>query len=187
VTSDGVTYPLDFPFIVLATQNPVEHEGTYRLPEAQLDRFLFKIEIDYPSLKEEVKILEGVSKNQITNNLDDINVIISKEELLEFRNLISQVRVDANLMKYIAILVENTRKNPNLYLGASPRASIGILNASKAIAAMRQRDFVTPDDIRFVLYPVISHRIVLTPEREMEGLTVKDVIKEIIEHIEIPR
>lgn len=187
ITSDGTTYPLDFPFIVLATQNPVEHEGTYRLPEAQLDRFLFKIEIGYPSLKEEVKILEGVSSNKITNNLDDINVIISKEELLEFRTLISQVRIDANLMKYIAILVENTRKNSNLYLGASPRASIGILNASKAIAAMRGRDFVTPDDIRFVVYPVISHRVVLTPEREMEGLSVKDVIKEIIEHIEVPR
>jgi len=187
VTADGTTYQLDYPFIVLATQNPVEHEGTYRLPEAQLDRFLFKIEIGYPSVKEEVKILEGVSKNIINNNLDDVNVIISKEELREFRHLISQVRIEANLMKYIAILVENTRKNPNLYLGASPRASIGILNASKAIAAMRGRDFVTPDDIRFVVYPVISHRVVLTPEREMEGLMVKDVIKEIIEHIEVPR
>lgn len=187
VTADGTTYQLDYPFIVLATQNPVEHEGTYRLPEAQLDRFLFKIEIGYPSVKEEVKILEGVSKNIINNNLDDVNVIISKEELREFRHLISQVRIGANLMKYIAILVENTRKNPNLYLGASPRASIGILNASKAIAAMRGRDFVTPDDIRFVVYPVISHRVVLTPEREMEGLMVKDVIKEIIEHIEVPR
>ena len=187
VTSDGITYPLDFPFIVLATQNPVEHEGTYRLPEAQLDRFLFKIEISYPSLKEEVKILEGVSNNLITNNLNDINVIISKEELQEFRALINKVRMDENLLKYIAILVENTRKNSSLYLGASPRASIGILNASKAIAAMRGRDFVTPDDIRYVVYPVISHRVVLTPEREMEGLLVKDVIKEIIEQIEVPR
>jgi MoxR-like ATPase len=187
VTADGTTYQLDYPFIVLATQNPVEHEGTYRLPEAQLDRFLFKIDIGYPSVQEEVKILEGVSKNIINNNLDDVKVIISKEELMEFRHLISQVRIEANLMKYIAILVENTRKNPNLYLGASPRASIGILNASKAIAAMRGRDFVTPDDIRFVVYPVISHRVVLTPEREMEGLMVKDVIKEIIEHIEVPR
>jgi MoxR-like ATPase len=187
VTADGTTYQLDYPFIVLATQNPVEHEGTYRLPEAQLDRFLFKIDIGYPTVQEEVKILEGVSKNIINNNLDDVKVIISKKELRDFRHLISQVRTETNLMKYIAIIVENTRKNPNLYLGASPRASIGILNASKAIAAMRGRDFVTPDDIRFVVYPVISHRVVLTPEREMEGLLVKDVIKEIIEHIEVPR
>ena len=187
VTSDGTTYPLDYPFIVLATLNPVEHEGTYRLPEAQLDRFLFKIDIDYPSIKEEVKILEGVSNNVISNNLDDVQVIISKEELQAFRKLIRQIRVEPKLMKYIAMIVENTRKNPNLYLGASPRASIGILNASKSIAAMRGRDFVTPDDIRFVVYPVISHRVVLTPEREMEGLLVKDVIKEIIEHIEVPR
>ncbi len=187
VTADGTTYPLDYPFIVLATQNPVEHEGTYRLPEAQLDRFLFKIDIGYPSVKEEIKILEGVSNNVISNNLDDVQVIISKEELQEFRKLIRQIRVEPNLMKYIAMIVENTRKNQNLYLGASPRASIGILNASKSIAAMRGRDFVTPDDIRFVVYPVISHRVVLTPEREMEGLLVKDVIKEIIEHIEVPR
>ena len=187
VTADGTTYTLDYPFIVLATQNPVEHEGTYRLPEAQLDRFIFKIDIDYPSLQEEVKILEGVSNNIISNNLDDVNTVIFKDELQEFRQLIRQVRVEPNLMKYIAMIVENTRKNPNLYLGASPRASIGILNASKAIAAMRGRDFVTPDDIRFVVYPVISHRVVLTPEREMEGLLVKDVIKEIIEHIEVPR
>lgn len=187
VTADGTTYKLDYPFIVLATQNPVEHEGTYRLPEAQLDRFLFKIEIGYPSVKEELQILEGVSKNIISNNLDDVNIIISKDELMDFRKQIRQVRVEPNLMKYIAMIVENTRKNPNIYLGASPRASIGILNASKAIAAMRGRDFVTPDDIRFVVYPVISHRVVLTPEREMEGLMVKDVIKEIIEHIEVPR
>jgi MoxR-like ATPase len=187
VTADGTTYALEYPFIVLATQNPVEHEGTYRLPEAQLDRFLFKIDIGYPSFKEEVHILNGVSKNVINNNFDDVKVIISKEELRTFRNLISEVRVETNLMKYIALLVSNTRKNPNLYLGASPRASIGILNASKAIAAMRGRDFVTPDDIRFVVYPVVSHRVVLTPEREMEGLLVKDVIKEIIEQIEVPR
>lgn len=187
VTADGQTYALEFPFIVLATQNPVEHEGTYRLPEAQLDRFLFKIDIGYPSTKEEVKILEGVSSNRISNNLDDVETIISKNELAEFRGLIQKVRIEAKLLKYIADIVENTRKNPNLYLGASPRASIGILNASKAIAAMRGRDFVTPDDIRFVVYPVVCHRIVLTPEREMEGVLVKDVVKEIIEHIEVPR
>ena len=187
VTADGKTYELEYPFIVLATQNPVEHEGTYRLPEAQLDRFLFKIDIGYPSLKEEVEILNGVSSSQISNDLDDLKVVIKKKDLKEFSDLVKQVRVDPKLMKYIAMIVENTRKNPNLYLGASPRASIGILNASKAIAAIRGRDFITPDDIRFVVYPVICHRIVLTPEREMEGLLVKDVVKEIIDQIEVPR
>lgn len=187
VTVDGTTHKLSFPFIVLATQNPVEHEGTYKLPEAQLDRFLFKADVHYPSIEEEVLILEGVSNRTISSNLDDVRVILSKAELMEFRNLVKQIKVEANLIKYIAQLVENTRKNPNLYLGASPRASIGILNSAKALAATRGRDFVTPDDIRHVTYPVLSHRIVLTPEKEMEGLKTTDIVKDIIAQIEIPR
>lgn len=187
VTVDGTTYPLDFPFIVLATQNPVEHEGTYKLPEAQLDRFLFKIEVDYPNLEEEIEILERVSSNTINNDLSDVKSILSVSDLKTLRTLVRKVHVEKNLLKYIAQLVENTRTNQQLYLGASPRASIGILNASKAIAAMRGRDFITPDDIRQATYPVLSHRVVLTPEKEMEGISTKSVIKDIIEQIEIPR
>lgn len=187
VTVDGQRYALDFPFIVLATQNPVEHEGTYKLPEAQLDRFLFKVNVNYPTIEEEIDILEGVSGNRITANLDDIRVVISKGELKSFRDQVRQIRAEANLIRYIVQLVENTRTNPDLYLGASPRASIGILNSSKALAAIRGRDFITPEDIREVTYPVLAHRVVLTPEREMEGKTTDTVIKEIIEQIEVPR
>lgn len=187
VTIDGNTYFLDFPFIVLATQNPVEHEGTYKLPEAQLDRFLFKIDVNYPSFEEEIRILEGVSSHRISADLSDVHKVISRDELKKFRSIVRDIKVEANLLQYIARLVENTRQNASLYLGASPRASIGILNASKAIAAMRGRDFITPDDIRYVTFPVLSHRLVLTPEREMEGLKTSDVVKDIIEQIEIPR
>jgi len=187
VTIDGLCYKLDAPFIVLATQNPVEHEGTYKLPEAQLDRFLFKIDVDYPSMEEEVRILEGVTTQKINSNLDEINVVLTKDELADFRNLVKQIRIESNLINYIVQLVENTRKNPDLFLGASPRASIGILNASKALAAIRGRDFITPEDIREVTYPVLSHRVVLTPEREMEGVNTAEIIKEIIEQIEVPR
>jgi MoxR-like ATPase len=187
VTIDGKTMKLDFPFVVLATQNPVEHEGTYKLPEAQLDRFLFKINVSYPTLEEEIQILDGVAGKRISNNLDDVAVVLSKSELKDFREQVTNIRAEANLLRYIVQLVENTRNNPDLYLGASPRASIGILNASKALAALRGRDFITPDDIREVTYPVLTHRVVLTPEREMEGIKPEEIIKEIIEKIEVPR
>lgn len=187
VTIDGNAYSLDFPFIVLATQNPVEHEGTYKLPEAQLDRFLFKIEVDYPKLEEEIEILERVSTGQIGGDLSDVKKILDVKDLKKLRDDIRQVRVEKNLLKYIASLVENTRENAQLFLGASPRASIGILNASKALAAIKGRDFITPDDIRQATFPVLNHRVVLTPEKEMEGISTKDVIKDIIEQIEVPR
>jgi len=187
VTIDGTCYDLDFPFIVLATQNPVEHEGTYKLPEAQLDRFLFKINVDYPKLDEEVKILEGVATRLITSDLGDVQKVLTREELRTFRNQIKEIKAEPNLLKYIVQLVENTRTNPDLFLGASPRASIGVLNGSRALAAMRGRDFITPDDIREVTFPVLAHRVVLTPEREMEGKSSSDVIQQIIENIEVPR
>jgi MoxR-like ATPase len=187
ITADGQTYALEPPFVVLATQNPVEHEGTYKLPEAQLDRFLFKVEVDYPSLDEEVKILEEVANLRITNDLSDVKSIISRSELSAFKELVTKIRVETHLLEYIAKLVENTRENPDLYLGASPRASIGILNSAKALSALRGRDFITPDDIREVTIPVLNHRVVLSPEREMEGTKTKQIIKEIIEQIEVPR
>jgi len=187
VTSDGITYKMDEPFIVLATQNPVEQEGTYRLPEAQLDRFLFKIEVDYPKLEDETKIIADyhASKNKI--DITAVAGVMNASEVKEYREKVGSVHIDANLISYIAKIVNQTRNNSSLYLGASPRASLAILTSSKAIAAMRGRDFVTPDDIKFVTAHVLKHRVILTPEKEMEGITTKDVIKGIVEKIEVPR
>lgn len=187
ITIDGNKYNMDLPFIVLATQNPVEQEGTYRLPEAQLDRFLFKIDIDYPNLEEEVEILEREQKLQGGLKIDQITAHLTKEQIVKFQELVEQVIIESHLMKYIADMIVNTRNNPFLYLGASPRASIAILKASKAFAAMSGRDFVTPEDIKRAAVPVLQHRVIVTPEREMEGVTTKQIINQIIEAVEIPR
>ncbi|MBA3972549.1 MAG: MoxR family ATPase [Bacteroidetes bacterium] len=187
ITVDGKTYHLPPPFVILATQNPVEQEGTYRLPEAQLDRFLFKIEVDYPSLEDETKIISDYHARKNSIDLSAIQGVMNASEVKEYRDKVSLVHIDANLISYIAKIVNQTRNNASLYLGASPRASLAILTSSKAIAAMRGRDFVTPDDVKFVATPVLKHRVILTPEKEMEGITTKDVIKQIIEKIEVPR
>lgn len=187
ITIDGNKYKMDLPFIVLATQNPVEQEGTYRLPEAQLDRFLFKIDIDYPNLDEEIEILEREQKLQGGLKTDQITSHLSKKQIVKFQGLVEQVIIESHLMKYIADMIVNTRNNPFLYLGASPRASIAILKASKAFAAMNGRDFVTPEDIKRAAVPVLQHRVIVTPEREMEGVTTKQIINQIIEAVEIPR
>ncbi|MGZ4048744.1 MAG: AAA family ATPase [Bacteroidia bacterium] len=187
ITVDGKTYHLNAPFIVLATQNPIEQEGTYRLPEAQLDRFLFKIEVDYPSLDDETKIIADYHARKNTIDINSVNGVMHAADVKEYRSKVSQIHIDPNLISYIAKIVNQTRTNSSLYLGASPRASLAILTSSKAIAAMRGRDFVTPDDIKFVAGSVLKHRIMLTPEKEMEGVTTKEVIKQIIEKIEIPR
>lgn len=187
ITADGTTYVLDKPFIVIATQNPIEQEGTYRLPEAQLDRFLFKINIDYPNLNEEIAILQKENELQNKDKLATIAQVLSQSEIIHYQSLIKQVLIEPQLMEYIAKIVLNTRENPFLYLGASPRASIAILNASKAYAAIKGRDFVTPDDIKEAAIPVMQHRIVVTPEREMEGISSTEIIKQIIDSVEIPR
>lgn len=187
ITIDGARYPLDLPFIVLATQNPIEQEGTYRLPEAQLDRFLFKINVDYPDLAQEINIIQREHSLQNHGKLDHIQAILSGEDIRKFQEIVKQVVVEQNLLEYIAKLVVNTRENAFLYLGASPRASIAILNAAKGFAAIRGRDFVTPEDIKEAAVPVLQHRVIVTPEREMEGLTSTEIIKQIIEAIEIPR
>ena len=187
ITADGTTYVLDKPFIVIATQNPIEQEGTYRLPEAQLDRFLFKINIDYPNLNEELAILQKENELQNKDKLATIAQVLSQSEIIHYQSLIKQVLIEPQLMEYIAKIVLNTRENPFLYLGASPRASIAILNASKAYAAIKGRDFVTPDDIKKAAIPVMQHRIVVTPEREMEGISSTEIIKQIIDSVEIPR
>ncbi|WMI64452.1 MoxR family ATPase [Aestuariibaculum sp. YM273] len=187
ITIDGNKYSLDAPFIVLATQNPVEQEGTYRLPEAQLDRFLFKIDVDYPNLEEEIEILIREHDLKEKEKTATITSFLTAEQIVTYQNLVSQVLVEQHLLQYIAELIVATRNNPFLYLGASPRASIAILKASKAFAAMSGRDFVTPEDIKRASVPVLHHRVIVTPEREMEGVTSKQIIKQIIETVEIPR
>lgn len=187
VTIDGATRKMARPFLVLATQNPVEHEGTYRLPEAQLDRFLFKINIDYPSLEQEVAILQTASERGAIAEVDEVNPVVKEAELVEFQELIHRVIIDPQLIRYIAVIVEKTRSHSSLYLGASPRASLWIMRASKAFAALEGRDFVTPEDIREVLYPVLVHRIILSPEKEMEGVRPEAVIRQIVDSVEIPR
>ena len=187
ITIDGNKYKMDLPFMVLATQNPVEQEGTYRLPEAQLDRFLFKIDVDYPNLDEEVEILVREHQLKDLEKIDTVSPFLTAKQILEYQNLVSQIIVEEHLLKYIAELIVATRNNPFLYLGASPRASIAILKASKAFAAMGGRDFVTPEDIKRAAIPVLQHRVIVTPEREMEGVTSKQIIKQIIETVEIPR
>ena len=187
VTVDGHTYLMEEPFMVLATQNPIEHEGTYRLPEAQLDRFLFKIEIKYPSLEEEIMILTNQHQQKLENELNEVKAVLSIEQIKTCRAIIKALHVEPKLIEYTAKIVHETRNNKSVYLGASPRASLAIINSSKAIAAMEGRDFVTPEDIIKVAAPVLAHRIMLTPDKEMEGLTTSDVIKQIIQKIEIPR
>lgn len=187
ITMDGTTYPLTTPFLVIATQNPIEQEGTYRLPEAQLDRFLFKITIDYPKLSEEIEIIQREHSLQDAGKLDQIQTFLTAAEINKYQGLVKQIFVEPHLIEYIAKLVINTRENAFLYLGASPRASIAILNASKGYAALRGRDFVTPEDIKDAAIPVLQHRVIVTPEREMEGISSQEIIRQIIETIEIPR
>jgi MoxR-like ATPase len=187
ITIDGSTHIMDFPFLVLATQNPIEQEGTYRLPEAQLDRFLFKINVNYPTLEEEINILlnqQTLSQNAL---LQDVNKILSTSQIAEYRHIINQVLIDPKLVEFIAKIVNETRNNPSLFLGASPRASLAILKASKANAAIKGRDFVKPEDILEMAAPVMRHRIILTPEKEMEGTTPDELVKNIITNIEVPR
>ena len=187
ITMDGKKYDMELPFIVLATQNPIEQEGTYRLPEAQLDRFLFKIDIDYPNLEEEIEIINREQALQGSLKTDQIKSHLTKAQIARFQDLVNKVIIESHLVKYIADIIVNTRNNQFLYLGASPRASIAILKASKAFAAMNGRDFVTPEDIKMAAIPVLQHRVIVTPEREMEGVTTKQIIKQIIEAVEIPR
>lgn len=187
ITIDGSAYILETPFLVIATQNPIEQEGTYRLPGAQLDRFLFKIAIDYPKLDEEITIIQREHVLQSQGKLENIKTVLSAIEIKNYQALVKQILVEQNLLEYIAKIVVNTRENAFLYLGASPRASIAILNAAKGFAAIRGRDFVTPEDIKDAAIPVLQHRVIVTPEREMEGITSTEIIKQILETVEIPR
>ncbi len=187
VTIDGEKHKMDTPFLVLATQNPIEQEGTYKLPEAQLDRFLFKITIDYPNLEQEFDILNRHHKNRNINNLEDVTKILTPVQIEELREKVAKVHIEPNLLRYIAEIVHKTRNNNSLFLGASPRASLAIMSGSKSYAAINGRDFVKPEDIKEMAYPVLNHRIILSPEKEMEGVTTKKVIEQIVESVEVPR
>lgn len=187
ITMDGHTYKMAEPFIVLATQNPVEQEGTYRLPEAQLDRFLFKIEIKYPTLEEEVAIVTQQHQQKTSEQLNDIKPVLNGEDIVALRQQVRQLYVEPKILAFAAQIIHETRNNRSIYLGGSPRASLAVVNAAKAIAAINGRDFVTPDDIIMVAAPVLRHRIMLTPDKEMEGVLLDDVIAQIIQKIEIPR
>ncbi|MDO5607300.1 MAG: MoxR family ATPase [Capnocytophaga sp.] len=187
ITIDGNRYAMETPFLVVATQNPIEHEGTYRLPEAQLDRFLFKIDVGYPNLSQEIEIIKNQHANRLTDKTDVVNPVLTASQLKEYQELVREILVEEHLLEYIAKIIANTRENAFLYLGASPRASLALLTASKSFAAIRGRDFVTPEDIKEASYAVLRHRIIVTPEREMEGLTADEIIRQILETIEIPR
>lgn len=187
VTIDGITHEMRFPFLVLATQNPIEQEGTYRLPEAQLDRFLFKIEVGYPTLQEEINILNRQQGKTQTEMIAGVSKLLSPLEIQHYRKLVQSIIIEPKLVEFIARIVYETRNNPALYLGASPRASLAILRSAKANAAIKGRDFVTPEDIVEMAPHVLRHRIILTPEKEMEGITADDLIESILKAIEVPR
>ena len=186
-TVDGRTYPMPSPFMVLATQNPIEHEGTYRLPEAQLDRFLFKILVPYPTESEEVTILSQFHRMQNAPIFEMVRPVLSGAQIISLRQQVKTLIIEEKLLQFIARFIHRTRNYKSIYLGASPRASLAIMNASKAIAAINGRDFVTPDDIVEVFGPVLRHRIILAPDKDMEGVTEDEVIRQIVNGIDIPR
>ena len=187
VTMDGITHVMNKPFMVIATQNPIEQEGTYRLPEAQLDRFLFKIIVPYPNEAEEINILQRFHQLTEDNVLDIVEPVISDEQVIHLRQLIKNIVVEEKLIQFIAKISIATRSDKSIYLGASPRATIAILHAAKAWAALSGRDFVIPDDVIYVAKPVLRHRIILTPEKEMEGISEDEIIEKVIHSIEVPR
>ncbi len=187
VSLDSKTYIMEEPFIVFATQNPIEHEGTYRLPEAQLDRFIYKIEVNYPTLENEIQILNDFQDRGGVNDLNTVNAVLSVTDLKAYQKAVRQVYIEPKLIEFIARLTAKTRDNVDLYVGASPRASLALLAASKALAAIRGRNFVTPDDITFAAKPVMRHRIILTPEKEMEGATTNEVIDALMKSVDVPR
>jgi MoxR-like ATPase len=187
ITVDGQTYKMQEPFLVVATQNPIEQEGTYHLPEAQLDRFLFKINVSYPTQAQEFQIVLNHHNSNYNHVLEQVQPVLSAEQISTLRKQVKKIYIEDKLITFITTIVANTRNHKSVFLGASPRASIGILNGAKAFSAMNGRDFVTPEDIIYIAPSALRHRIVLTPEKEMEGETTDDLVKEIIQSIEIPR
>ena len=186
-TIDGTLHPMSPIYTILATQNPVEQEGTYKLPEAQMDRFMMKITIPYPSFDEEIEILERHNRNARLAKLEDIEAVISREDLLQMFACVEQVFIENSLLRYIASVVQQTRNSKSVYLGASPRASVALLQSSKTMALLQGREFVTPEDIKTVAPFVLQHRLLLTAEAEMEGHTPLKVVQRLIEKVEVPK
>jgi MoxR-like ATPase len=189
VTIDGTIYKLDNPFITIATQNPIELEGTYPLPEAELDRFMFKIVVDYPSLDEEKEIVRMFRDGFNSDDLNNINlkILCSKEEFIAYKKSLDVVKVDEKIIDYIVQIVNSTRSTAGIETGASPRASISLLKASRALAAINGRDFVIPDDVKISCYPVLRHRIILQAEAEIEGTSSDEFITNILGKVPVPR
>jgi MoxR-like ATPase len=186
-TIDGTTYTMSPLYTILATQNPVEQEGTYKLPEAQLDRFLMKIVMRYPTVEEEVKILERHHACARLASLENVTPVIASRELLQLCDCVDTVYVDASLLHYIAAVVHQTRTSKSVFLGASPRASVALMQSAKAFALLQERDFITPEDVKFIAPSVLQHRLILTAEAEMEGYTAAKVIQRLIEKVEVPK
>lgn len=186
-TVDGERHPMGPLYTILATQNPVEQEGTYKLPEAQLDRFMMKITMGYPTVDEEVEILNRHLDQTPAVQVESLTPFITQDELLELRQMLRQVYIEPSLLRYMAQLIEQTRQSKTIFLGASPRASVAIMQASRAYALLQGRDFVTPDDIKQVAPSVLAHRIILTAEAEMEELTPQRVVLALIEKVEVPK
>ena len=187
ITVDGVSHVMQRPLLVIATQNPIEHEGTYRLPEAQLDRFLFKVDVGYPELDDEVAILEGAYQRKTDSDIASVNAVVTAEELNSQKERVSEVHVEKELMQYIARIVNETRNSSSILIGASPRASVYLMRAAQAWAAMKGRDFITPEDVKEIIAPSLRHRITLTPEREMEGVLPDTILKQLADKVEVPR
>ena len=187
VTVDGKTYTMEYPFMIIATQNPIEQEGTYKLPEAQLDRFLFKIKLNYPNLNDEKLILRRFRNDFSQALMKTVDAVLTAQQIQNANHLVEKIHIKDEILDYIAEIVHDTRNNGDLFLGASPRASLALMKASKAVAAISGRDFVIPDDVKFVAKPILNHRIILNADRELEGIETEDVIEEILKKIEVPR
>jgi len=188
VTIDGKTYPLSQFFTVFATQNPIEFEGTYPLPEAQLDRFLLKLRVTYPAVQEEVQLLANVQNGFESRELEKMNLLLIAPGLLEqAQQEVRSVTVQEALFSYIVQIVRRTRDWPSLSLGASPRAAVSLMAVAKAFAAMDGRDYVIPDDVKVSARPVLRHRIMLRPEADLEGITPDQVLEDVLRAVEVPK
>lgn len=184
ITIDGISYRLPEPFFVMATQNPIEYEGTFPLPEAQLDRFMLKIRLGYPDKEDEVKILERLQSGH--HPIDDLEQVTTLEQLLVLQGEARKIFVEESLRRYIVEIVNASREHEKVYLGASPRAAISLLRASQSLALLRGRDFVVPDDIKYLVEPVLGHRIILKSDARLHGFTIEKVLTEIIKKVKVP-
>ena len=187
ISVDGSTHKMDDPYMILATQNPIEQEGTYKLPEAQLDRFIYRLKLNYPDIEEEKLILRKFKTKNDQKASEDVQSVITAKDVAIIKEIVSKVEISDQLLDYIANIIVNTRNNADIFLGASPRASLAIMNSSKSIAAINGRNFVTPDDIKYVTKHVLNHRIILNSDLEIEGVSTEEVIDSILSKIEVPR